>query len=218
MRATAAQRLSEILPVVPTALAIGVFGTIYGALARSLLGTASTILSSVLIYSGAVQFSVLGLLLAGAPPVVLLLAALTLNLRNLVLGAVLRPRITASPLRRAALSWCVVDEAVGLALQPGRDAGRMLLVAGVVFYAAWIAGTLVGLLGGGAVGLKGVAEAIFPVLFIGLAAISARERGMGVRAVVAAVLTVVLARLWPAGRGLAPVLAAVVVVIPTKTP
>jgi predicted branched-subunit amino acid permease len=214
MRATAA----KILPVVPIALAITVFGTIYGALARSLLGTASTIVSSVLIFSGAVQFTVVGLLLAGAPPVALLLAALTLNLRNLVLGAVLRPRISTTPIRRAALSWFLVDEAVGLALQPGRDAARMLLVAGMVFYAAWIVGTLVGILGAGAVGLKGVAEAIFPVLFIGLAAISSRDPGIAVRAVVAAAITIVLVRLWPAGRGLAPVIAAAVVVIPPKVP
>lgn len=218
MKATGAHRLGEILPAVPLALAIAVFGTIYGALARSLLGTVATIVSSVFIFSGAVQFTVVGLLLADAPPVALLLAALTLNLRNLVLGAVLRPRITASPIRRAALSWFLVDEAVGLALQPGRDAARMLLVAGIVFYAAWIVGTLVGILGAGAVGLKGVAEAIFPVLFIGLAAISSRDPGIAIRAVVAAAITIVLVRLWPAGRGLAPVIAAAVVVIPPKVP
>jgi predicted branched-subunit amino acid permease len=208
----------EILPAVPLALAIAVFGTIYGAIARPLLGVGPTVLSSVVIFSGAVQFTVVGLLLAGAPPLALLLAALTLNLRNLVLGAVVRPRITAPPLHRAVLSWFLVDETVGLALQPARNAARILLLAGMLCYAAWVGGTVAGVLGAGAVGLTRAAEAIFPVLFIGLAAMSAREPGMGIRAAVAALITIAAVKFWPAGKGLAPVIAAAIVAIPARTP
>jgi len=208
----------EILPAVPLALAIAVFGTIYGAVARPLLGLGTTVLSSVVIFSGAVQFTVVGLLLAGAPPFALLLAALTLNLRNLVLGAVVRPRITTPPLHRAVLSWFLVDETVGLALKSERNPARILLVAGMLCYAAWVGGTIVGVLGAGAVGLTGAAEAIFPVLFIGLAAMSAREPGMGLRATVAALITIAVVKFWPVGKGLAPVIAAAIVAIPSRTP
>ena len=218
MREARSLRVQEILPAVPLALAIAVFGMIYGAVARPLLGVGTTVLSSVFIFSGAVQFTVVGLLLAGAPSAALLLAAFTLNLRNLVLGAVVRPRITTSTLNRAALSWFLVDETVGLALQPGRNAARILLVAGIICYAAWVGGTLAGVLGAGAVGLTGAAEAIFPVLFIGLAAMSAREPGMGIRAIVAALITIAVVKLWPAGKGLAPVIATAIVVLPSRTP
>jgi branched chain amino acid efflux pump len=208
----------DILPVVPLALAIAIFGTIYGAVARPLLGVAQAVLSSALIFSGSVQFAVLGLLFGGAPPVALLLTALTLNLRNLVLGAVLRARISGSPLKRAGLSWFLIDETVGLAVQPRVNSGRIVLVAGLICYFAWTAGTVVGLFGATVGGLRGMAEALFPVLFVGLATISARDRGTGVRALVAALVTVVLVKLWPAARGVVPVIAALTVATTRKTP
>lgn len=208
----------DILPAVPLALAIAIFGTIYGAVARPLLGIAPAVLSSALIFSGAVQFAVLGLLLGGAPPLALLLTALTLNLRNVVLGAVLRSRITASPLKRAGLSWFLIDETVGLAVQRKRNSARILLIAGVLCYLAWTTGTLVGIFGAAVGGLRGMAEALFPVLFVGLATISARDRGTGIRAIIAALVAVVLVKLWPAARGLVPVIAALIVAIARKTP
>ena len=50
--------------------------------------------------------------------------AATLNLRNLVLGAVMRPRLEGSRLSRALRSWFLTDEAVGLAILSGVDASR----------------------------------------------------------------------------------------------
>ena len=208
----------DVLPVVPLALAIVIFGTIYGAVARPLLGVAYAVLSSVLIFSGSVQFAVLSLLLGGAPPVALLLTALTLNLRNLVLGAILRARISVSPLTRAGLSWFLIDETVGLAVQPKRNSARIVVVAGLICYFAWTAGTVVGIFGAAVGGLRGMAEALFPVLFVGLSTISARDRGTGVRAIVAALVTVVLVKLWPAARGVVPVIAALIVAVARRTP
>lgn len=72
------------------ALAITVFGVIYGSLARSELGFGATLLSSLFIFSGSVQFTIAGLAVAGAGAGALIVGALTLNLRNLLLGAVLR--------------------------------------------------------------------------------------------------------------------------------
>lgn len=61
-------RGSALVAALPVGLAIGVFGVIYGAAARSVLGPGLAIASSVAIFSGAAQFTMLALLSAGAAP------------------------------------------------------------------------------------------------------------------------------------------------------
>src|SRR5918996_2097550 len=167
----------------PAAAAIVVFGTLYGAGARPVLGVPLTIASSLFIFSGSLQFALVALLSAGAAPPALLLTAGTLNLRHLVLGAVLRPRIGGSRLRRAVLAFFLLDETFGFAVAAGDAAARegraadaaaerTLLVSGVVCHLAWQTGTVTGLLGAELPGVEGLAGAIFPVLFIGLASLA----------------------------------------------
>ncbi|MGH2543508.1 MAG: AzlC family ABC transporter permease, partial [Ardenticatenaceae bacterium] len=203
-----------LLTILPIAAAIAVFGTFFGAAAAPLLGTRLTILASALIFSGAVQLTLVGLLLTGATVPALLAATVVLNLRNLLLGAVLRPHITSSKLRRAGLAWFVIDETVGLALANPARAPRTLLIGGLICYVAWLIGTILGI-GVGALGeLRSLATAMFPVLFIGLAAIAATRRDLLLRAVAAAALTILLSVFMPSARGLAPVVAAIVVALP----
>jgi branched chain amino acid efflux pump len=222
---TAAGARSILATTLPAAAAIFVFGTLYGAEARLVLGVPLTIASSLFIFSGALQFALVGLVTAGASAPALLLTAGTLNLRHLVLGAVLRPRIGGSRLRRAALAFFLVDETFGFAVAAGDAAGRdgrpaaaaaerTLLVSGVVCYLAWQLGTLIGVLGAGLPGMEGVAGAIFPVLFIGLASLACRTRSHVVCALGAAALTVGWAFALPELRALAPVVAGVVVALP----
>ena len=200
----------------PPAGAILVFGTIYGATSQPLLGTPLTLLSSALIFSGSLQFAVLGLLSAGAAMPAILMTGATLDLRHLVLGAVLRPKLSQSGLRRALSSWFLIDESFGIAMAAGEDAEQTLLVSGSLFYLSWLAGTAVGILGTGLGDLQGVANAVFPVLFIGLAAMTSTRLHHAGLAVVAAALTAVIAFLVPGVRGLAPLLAAIAVAIPGR--
>lgn len=216
---------SILLTSLPAAVAIGVFGVLYGAAARPLVGEVAAIASSVFIFSGALQFALVGLLAAGATAPALLATALTLNLRHIVLGAVLRPRMGPSVLRRGALAWLMVDETFGFAVASGADPSltaaertaiteRTLLVSGIACYGAWQAGTVLGVLGAGVADLEGVAGAIFPVLFIGLAALSTSSVRIAVRAAAAAVLTAAVFVLAPDLRALAPVIAGVIVALP----
>ena len=218
-------RLAAILPAIA---AIAVFGSLYGAAARPVLGVPLTLAASLLVFSGSLQFALVALAAAGAPAGALILTAATLNLRHLVMGAVLRPRLTGSRLRRAALAFFLLDETFGFAVAAGDDAERAgrdprpeaertLLLSGVLCYAAWGAGTVVGLLGAGNAAVAGVAGAIFPVLFIGLASLAARTRSDGVRAAAAAALTVGLALLAPDLRALAPAIACIAVALPGGT-
>ena len=207
---------SILITSLPAAGAIAVFGTLYGAAAQPLLGTPATIASSTFIFSGALQFALVGLLSAGAGAPALLLTAGTLNLRHLVMGAVLRPRIGGTRRRRAGLAFTLLDETFGFAVAAPEEAGpeRTLFVSGVACYFAWLVGTVIGVLGAGLPGVEKLADAIFPVLFIGLAALAATTGTLVVRALAAAALTAGVAVFLPDIRSLAPVIAGVLVALP----
>ena len=216
-----------VLQSLPAAAAVAVFGSLYGAPARAYLGAPLTLVSSVIVYSGALQFAMVALLGAGATLVPLLLTAVVLNLRHLVLGAALRSRFESGPRRRALLAFFLVDETFGFAIAAGngvepRAVGatteRTLLVAGLTLWVAWLVGTVVGVLGGGLAAVESVAGAIFAVLFIGLASLAVTRPSHMARAVAAAVLTAAVAVLLPDLRMLAPVIAGVLVALPGREP
>lgn len=216
---------SILATCLPAMAAILVFGTLYGAAGRAIMGVPMTLASSLFVFSGALQFALLALLSAGATTVPLVLTAAALNLRHLVLGAVLRPRMEGSRVRRAALAVFLADETFGFAVAAGHAAERAgepvgpavertLLVSGVACYLAWQVGTLIGVLGARFAIAENLAGAIFPVLFIGLGALAVTRRSHAVRALAAALLTAGIALAWPDLRVLAPVVAAVLVALP----
>ncbi len=208
------KRTRLMAATVAPAAAIIVFGGIYGSLAEPLMGWRATVLSSLLIFSGAVQFALVALLSAGAGAGAIVAGSAALNLRNLVLGAVLRPHVGGGRWERAGLAWFLVDESAGLAMAAGANAGPVLLGSGVIFYFSWQLGTVLGLVGASVEAISSAAGAVFPVLFIGLAAISCRSRSVAVRAVVAAVVTSVAAVIWPETRAVVAVVAAIAVAMP----
>jgi predicted branched-subunit amino acid permease len=208
--------LGTLGAALPLGTAIAVFGAIYGAAAGPVLGTPATLASSILIFSGALQFATLGLAASGAGPLAILLTALALNLRHLVLGALLRPRLRVSAVRRAGLAWFLVDESFGLAYASRGQVARTLLLVGIVCYMSWLVGTSVGLLGTTLAQLEGVAGAIFPVLFIGLAAVTSLQLSVAVRAAIAALLVALVAISLPELRAVAPLVAALVVALPGR--
>lgn len=201
------------LAAVPLALAIGVFGVIFGASAALRIEPAMVLGMSLLVFSGTLQFATLGLLIAGAGGPAILLTAVALNLRHVVLGAVLRPHLEGSAARRALMAWFMIDESFGLAVASGRRAGPVLLGAGLLFFGAWQLGTLLGILGA-QVALDGLATSIFPVLFVGLTALTVRGRSGVVRVIAAAAIVVVLARLLPDAHAFLPIIAALAVSLP----
>jgi predicted branched-subunit amino acid permease len=208
----------------PAALAIAVFGVLFGAAARPLIGPELTIVMSLLVFSGATQFSTLALVAVGAAAPALLLTAAILNVRHLVMGAVLRPTLGPSRLRRGLLAWFMLDETFGFTIvaaermSPGPEreaiAERTLLLTGLCCYGAWIVGTALGILGAGVQGLDRIAEALFPVLFVGLAALTARTLGLAARAVLAATLTAAICFVTPEWRALAPAVTGLLVALP----
>ncbi|HEY7847457.1 MAG TPA: AzlC family ABC transporter permease [Candidatus Limnocylindria bacterium] len=216
--------LRTVAMAAPAAVAIAVFGVLYGAAARPLIGPELTMLSSVVVFSGATQFTMIGLVAAGAGGAAILATVALLNVRHLLMGAVLRPSLGPSRLKRALLAWFLLDESFGFTMvaaertPPGAArievAERTLLITGLCCYGAWLIGTALGILGAGVQGLEELSIALFPVLFIALAALTARTLSLAARAVVAAAITAVMAFVLPDLRALAPVVAGLLVAIP----
>jgi predicted branched-subunit amino acid permease len=207
---------ATLITAAPLALAIGVFGIVFGAAASATIDPLLVVAMSAVIFSGSLQFALVALLVSGAGVAALVITAIVLNLRHVVFGAVLRPRIDLALWRRAVLSFFMIDESFGLALVSGKRATFVLAVSGVLFYFAWLAGTIMGVLGARAVSLEEVSRAIFPVLFIGLAAVTARGKEGTLRALAAAAIVVTIALLVPGLFDYAPIIAAIVVALPGR--
>lgn len=207
-------RMRPLAPVVldalPVAGAIGVFGVIYGATAATVIGADKTVVSSLLLFSGAAQFAMVGLVDAGATSAGILVAVAVLGLRHVPLAAVLLPRLRGGRRSRALYALVLLDETAGLAVAAERPAGTTMVVVGVAAYVAWVTGTVAGVLGADLLAAAPLASVVFVILFVGLSALTCRSAADAGRAVAAGVLTVVLLVALPAAGALGAILVALV--------
>lgn len=217
-QATPAPHTRALAAAIPVATAIGIFGIVYGAAAGPLLGPAVTVLSSLIMFSGAAQFTMVALVAAGGGPAAIVGAVAALALRHLPLGVILQPRLTASRPRRAAVSLFLTDETTGLALTTDDRPERTIAICGGLAYAAWVAGTVIGLGGGTLASAEPLAAALFPVLFVGLAALMARTRMAAARAMVAGAAALALLLVWPAAGTIGAIAVAAVVTALVRAP
>lgn len=194
---------------IPFALATFVLGVSFGVLARSLgWGTVAPLVFSVIAFSGSAQFAVAAVLGDGGGAFAAAVAAVLLNARFGPMGLAIAPCLKGGPLRRALEGQAVVDASWALASRGGGRFDReFMLGATVPQLAAWIGGTVVGVLGGDFIGdaEKLGLDAIFPAFFLALLAGelgSARSRAV---VLIAAVLALALVPLVPPG---VPVIAA----------
>lgn len=213
-----APRTGVLSTAIPVAAAIGIFGVVYGAAARPVIGPELTVVSSLIVFSGAAQFTMVALLAAGATAAAVLGAVAILALRHLPLGAVLQPALPTSRVRRGMLSWFLIDETTGLALTVNDRAERTLAIGGGLAYAAWVVGTIVGVAGGTIAAAEPLAAALFPVLFVGLAALTSTTRSDAARALLAGGASLGLLLAWPGlgALGAIAVAIAVAAVVPGR--
>jgi 4-azaleucine resistance transporter AzlC len=177
-------------------VAVAAFGVAYGVLA---VGAGFTpwlaTFSSLIIVSGAAQFTMIGLLGAGSVPV--LLAVTGLGLRHLPMSAALANMIGQQSLAtRLRLAWILVDETFGLTVRAERagvdDIVAYKSAADLMLYSGWVVGTTVGAWFGGSIDPEAVGIGVlFPLLFLGLAAPMIRGRRDWVVAGSAVVATLV---------------------------
>jgi branched chain amino acid efflux pump len=213
-----AQPLPERTQIVRAAAGIGVyagaFGVTFGAVSSSAgLSVVQTVAMSAVMFTGASQFALVGILAAGGAPLAGLSAALLLGLRNAFYGVPVTQIVSPRGWHRLWTAHFVIDETTAMAVaQPTKRAGRYAFWAtGVTLFALWTLGTLAGaLIGSGidtpALGLDAAAPAIFLAL---LWPQLSRDRAAGV-ALGAIVVTLGLGPITPAG---VPIIAAAAVAI-----
>jgi len=183
--------------------AVGGFGVAYGVLAVSTgFSPWLATFSSIIIVSGAAQFTMIGLLSAGTVPV--LIAVTGLGLRHLPMSASLANIIGPQPLsRRLRLAWILVDETFGLTVRAVgtgvEDVVAYKSAADLMLYTGWITGTALGAWFGGAIDPEAIGIGVlFALLFLGLAAPMIRTRRDWVVTAAAVVASVLSIRLVPA--------------------
>jgi 4-azaleucine resistance transporter AzlC len=208
------ERRQIIRAVVGIGVYAGAFGLTFGAVAVTAgLSVIQAVAMSLIMFTGASQFALVGILAAGGAPLAGLSAALLLGLRNGFYGVPVTQIVRPTGWRRLWTAHFVIDETTAMAVaQSTRRAGRYAFWAtGVTLFALWNLGTLVGaLIGSGidtsALGLDAAAPAIFLAL---LWPQLSRDRAPAV-ALGAVVVTLALGPLAPGG---VPIIAAAGVAI-----
>jgi 4-azaleucine resistance transporter AzlC len=197
--------------IAPLAVAVVGFGISFGILARAAgMPWAATVAMSATTFAGSAQFAVASVLAAAGPLASAIATAALLNTRYIPIGISIAPALTGSPLRRLLEAQLVVDESWVIGhLGGGRYHRNLLVGAGLVLYASWNAGTLLGALGAGWLGdpeRLGL-DAAFPALFLALLIPQVRDRRALLAAILGAAIALALVPFAPPGI---PVVAAAV--------
>ena len=217
--AWADQRRAVLRDALAVGAATGAYGLSFGAVASTAgLSVAQAAALSLLMFTGASQFALVGVLGAGGGPLPAAAAAALLGVRNafygLRLSQVLRPRGA----RRLLAAHLVIDESSAMAVirDDERSARLAFWATGWSVFALWNAATLLGALGARAFDdprLLGL-DAAAPAAFLALLAPRLRERGTQALAAGAAVLALALTPTAPLGVPILTVAAATVALGP----
>jgi predicted branched-subunit amino acid permease len=188
----------------PLALVVGMFGVVFGALAAATepMGAVPAVAMSVLTFAGSAQFAAVSVLAEGGQALPAAAAAVLLNLRYVPIGVTVAPYLRGPWWRRLVVSQLIVDESWAVA---SRSGGRydisVLIGVGVVLWVAWVGGTVIGVVGGRALGDPAALglDAAFPALFLALLATHLSGRLSLVAAVAGATVALALVPFTPPG-------------------
>ena len=152
------------------ALADGAAAIAFGSVSVAAgLSVAQTCALSLLAFTGASQFALVGVIGGGGSGVPAVASALLLGMRN-ALYSLRLSKIAGR--RRAVVAHLVIDESTGMAIRPENAAvaRRALIITGLCVFVLWNAGTLVGAAGGARLsdprrfGLDAAGPAVFVAL------------------------------------------------------
>lgn len=179
-------------------IAVGSYGAAFGvASVAAGLSIAQTCALSLLLFSGASQFAVAGVLGAGGSALSAIAASALLALRNGFYGARMAPLLQVRGLKRLIASQITIDESTAIALAHesagAADARKGFWLTGLGIYFFWNLATLLGALGANALGdpAQWGLDATIPAAFLGLLwprLTSQLARVVGISAVVLALI------------------------------
>ena len=179
-----------------------VFALSFGVLADAAgIGAVAATVMSATTFAGSAQFAVASVLDAGGTAIAAIMAAIFLNARYAAISVTVASIFPGGRLRRFFESQLIVDESWALSGRSGRFEWPILVGAGLLLYVLWVASTAAGTFVGGALedpNALGL-DAAFAVLFLALAAPYLRERRALQAAALAAVITLLLLPISPAG-------------------
>ena len=185
-------------------VATGAYAISFGALSVAAgLNLRQTIALSALLFSGASQFAVVGVVATGGSGAAAVATSTLLGIRNGLYGLQMSRLLGVSGLRRVAAAQLTIDEstAVGVA-QPERTAQRLgFWVTGLSVFVLWNLLTIVGAVAGNAMGDPKVfgLDAAAPAAFCGLLWPRLKSGDARAVAAVSAVIALVVAPHAPAG-------------------
>lgn len=158
---------------------------------------------SLLVFTGASQFALVGALAAGGSPLTAAAGAFFLGVRNAFYGLRLSQSLSLPRAVRPFAAQWVIDETAAVSLaQPGRRAARLgFAVTGATLYVLWNLTTLLGALGAEAIGDTDAwgLDAAGPAVFLALLAPMLRTTDERAVAVLAVFLGLGLLPVLPAG-------------------
>ena len=150
-----ADRAAIVRDSVGVAVATGAYGVSFGAVSvASGLSVAQTCALSLVMFTGASQFALIGVLAAGGSPLSGALTALLLGTRNTLYGLRLASLLRWRGLRRLLAAQVLIDESTAMSVtRPTTAAARVgFLTTGVGIFVLWNLATLLGAVAGSALG------------------------------------------------------------------
>lgn len=136
-------------------IATGAYGISFGAISVAAgLSVLQTCALSALVFTGASQFALVGVVAAGGAPLSGAVTALLLGSRNTLYGLRLAPQLAWTGWRRVAAAHLVIDESTAMSVtRETRAAARLgFLSTGLAVFAFWNLATLGGALAGESLG------------------------------------------------------------------
>jgi len=155
------------------AFTVGLYGAAFGAAGVTAGFTIlQTCLLSILLFSGASQFAVVGIMGAGGSAISAIATATLLGFRNALYGLQMAPILKVTGLKRILSAQITIDESTAVSTLQENDVDRKrgFYLTGIGVYVFWNLFTYLGALGASAIGDPAVwgLDAAVPAAFCGL--------------------------------------------------
>jgi predicted branched-subunit amino acid permease len=155
------------------AFTVGLYGAAFGASGVTAgFSILQTCLLSILLFSGASQFAVVGIMGAGGAAISAIATATLLGFRNTLYGLQMAPILKVKGIKRVLAAQITIDESTAVATLQDNDEDRKrgFYLTGIGVYVFWNLFTFLGALGASAIGDPSVwgLDAAVPAAFLGL--------------------------------------------------